>query len=120
MGFSTTTRESVGKAVVGVLSNLDETKNRAVYVQGAVLTLRELLELAKEALGDEGWIEIDGVTTEEKENVSMERFGKGERDMSVFIGVLLSTVLRGGMVGVLRRRGWIMSYLGWERWVRRS
>ena len=68
--FSTTTRDDVGKAVVGVLGNLEETRNRAVYVQGAVLTLKELLGLAKEALGDEGWTEVDGGTAEAKEKDS--------------------------------------------------
>ena len=56
--FSTTTLPSIGKAVVGVLKNLDETKDRAVYVQDTATTLKALVEKGKKATGDsEGWKE---------------------------------------------------------------
>ncbi|KAL8828194.1 MAG: hypothetical protein Q9191_002733 [Dirinaria sp. TL-2023a] len=57
--FSTTTLGSIGKAVVGVLRNLDATKNRAVFVQDIATTLKDLLAKAKKATGggSEGWKE---------------------------------------------------------------
>ncbi|KAK3988036.1 hypothetical protein QBC44DRAFT_382754 [Cladorrhinum sp. PSN332] len=60
--FSASTLEDIGKAVVGVLKKPEETKNRAVYVNSARVTLKGLLEKAKKASGtkDEDW------TVEEK------------------------------------------------------
>jgi len=49
--FSTTTLPSVGKAVAGVLRHPAETQNRAVYVQDAALSARDLARLAKKATG---------------------------------------------------------------------
>ncbi|KAI0112169.1 hypothetical protein GGR51DRAFT_508354 [Nemania sp. FL0031] len=49
--FSTTTLESVGKAVVGVLEKADETKNRAVYVQDAAPSLKQLKAMAEKVTG---------------------------------------------------------------------
>ncbi|KAI0556113.1 hypothetical protein F4679DRAFT_18325 [Xylaria curta] len=49
--FSTTTLESIGKAVVGVLRKPEETKNRAVYVQDAAPTLKQLEAVAEKVTG---------------------------------------------------------------------
>ncbi|KAI1075199.1 NAD(P)-binding protein [Whalleya microplaca] len=49
--FSTTTLASIGKAVVGVLKHPDETKNRAVHINDAAVTLRKLLTIAEEVTG---------------------------------------------------------------------
>ncbi|KAI8944791.1 hypothetical protein F4801DRAFT_170438 [Xylaria longipes] len=49
--FSTTTLESIGKAVVGVLKKPEETKNRAVYVQNAAPTLKQLKAIAEKVTG---------------------------------------------------------------------
>ena len=51
--FSTMTLATVAKPVVRVLTKLKETKNRAVYVQDAVLTLKDLFRLSEQALGEE-------------------------------------------------------------------
>lgn len=45
--FSTTTLATVAKAVVGIFQHLEETKNRAVYIQDAALSQNELLQIAK-------------------------------------------------------------------------
>lgn len=50
--FSTTTLSAVGQAVAGVLKHTEETKNRAVYVQSAAPTLRQLAEIGERATGD--------------------------------------------------------------------
>ena len=97
--FSTTTLATTGKAVVGVLKKPEETKNRAVYVQDAALTLRDLLRLSKEALGSEAWTEVDGGTTGEKEKLSYEKLAEGRKDPGVFLGFLLSAIFREGYGG---------------------
>ncbi|MCJ1312671.1 hypothetical protein MMC25_006347 [Agyrium rufum] len=97
--FSTTTLPTVGKAVVGVLSKPEETKNRAVYVQEAALTLKDLFGMAKKALGEDDWTEVDGGTTEEMEKASYEKLSKGQKDMGVMIGFLMSAIFREGYGG---------------------
>ena len=92
--FSSTTLPTVGKAVVGVLTKPEETKNRAVYVQEVALTLKDLFRLSKEALGEEGWTEVDGGSTEENEKASYEKLAKGQKDMGVFLAFLMSAIFR--------------------------
>lgn len=55
--FSATTLPTIGKAVVGVLTHAEQTKNRAVYVQDTATTLKKLAAMGKEATGAEGWKE---------------------------------------------------------------
>lgn len=55
--FSATSLPTIGKAVVGVLTHPEETKNRAVYVQDTATTLKHLTALGKTANGAEGWTE---------------------------------------------------------------
>lgn len=63
--FSTTPLHAVAKAVVGVLQHPTETANRAVRVHGRVLTQNQLLELAKKALGEQGWSVTESSTADE-------------------------------------------------------
>ncbi|KAK8081679.1 NAD(P)-binding protein [Apiospora saccharicola] len=49
--FSTTTLAGVGRAVAGVLEHPAETRNRAVFVQEAALSSRDLARYAKQATG---------------------------------------------------------------------
>ncbi|KAI0166923.1 NAD(P)-binding protein [Hypoxylon sp. FL1284] len=53
--FSTTTLESVAKAVSGVLRNLEATENRNVRVHSVSTTQNALLAKAKKAVGTDGW-----------------------------------------------------------------
>lgn len=55
--FSATTLPTIGKAVVGVLTHAEQTKNRAVYVQDTATTLRELAAKGKKATAADGWKE---------------------------------------------------------------
>jgi uncharacterized protein YbjT (DUF2867 family) len=50
-----TTLEAIGQATAGVLLRPAETANRAVFVHSVVKTQNQLIALAKEALGPEGW-----------------------------------------------------------------
>ncbi|OIW30307.1 isoflavone reductase family protein CipA [Coniochaeta ligniaria NRRL 30616] len=60
-----TTLEAVGKGVAAVLVHPEETENRPVYISSVVKSQREVVELAKEALGADGWeitkLDMDGV-----------------------------------------------------------
>lgn len=49
--FSATTLAGVGQAVAGVLKHPAETRNRAVFVQEAALSARDLARCAKQATG---------------------------------------------------------------------
>ncbi|KAK7951217.1 uncharacterized protein PG986_006945 [Apiospora aurea] len=88
--FSTTTLASIGKAVAGVLKHPAETRNRAVYVQDAALSGRDLARYAKKAVGvgagddsEQGWKENqlsvdevvkDGYAELQKENPNPANF----------------------------------------------
>ncbi|KAI0161451.1 NAD(P)-binding protein [Xylariaceae sp. FL1272] len=49
--FSTTTLETIGKAVVGVLKNPEATKNRGIYIQDTAVTTNQLHAWAEKATG---------------------------------------------------------------------
>ncbi|KAJ5718378.1 NAD(P)-binding protein [Penicillium malachiteum] len=53
--FSTTTLQSVGRAVCGVLMNPAPTKNRLIRVHDVTTTQRKLLSIAREVTGPYGW-----------------------------------------------------------------
>ncbi|KAK3385955.1 oxidoreductase CipA-like protein [Podospora didyma] len=58
---SFTTLSTIAKAVVGIVANLEATKNRAVFVHDAALTQRQLIHYAQEVLSSQ-WIIEDGST----------------------------------------------------------
>ncbi|KAJ4267548.1 hypothetical protein NW762_003655 [Fusarium torreyae] len=72
--FSTTTLDSVGDGVVGVLTHPEETKDRIVYIQDTVLTQKKLLALAKEVNPNKEWTvkeaKIDDVVAKSDANVA--------------------------------------------------
>ena len=53
--FSTTCLLTIGRAVVSVLTHLEETKNRAVYVHDTATTLQRLAAMGEKATGADGW-----------------------------------------------------------------
>jgi len=62
--FSSTSLPTIGKTVASVLKHLEQTKNRAIYVQDTATTLRKLAAMGKKATGAEGWRE-DTVSIDE-------------------------------------------------------
>ncbi|KAI1654479.1 NAD(P)-binding protein [Daldinia decipiens] len=54
---SATTLSTIGKAVVGVLRNPEQTKNRPVYVQETTISLKQIGEILKKHTGADGWKE---------------------------------------------------------------
>ncbi|KAL4874691.1 hypothetical protein BJY04DRAFT_233391 [Aspergillus karnatakaensis] len=75
--YSTTTLGAVGKAVVGILSKPEETRNRVVRVSEARLTLKQLLGIAEEVVGADGWTVTEPDTKDEVEK-ALVRVKKGE------------------------------------------
>ena len=55
--FSAASLQTIGRAVAGVLKQLEPTKNRAVYVHDTATTLKKLAAMAKHATGADGWKE---------------------------------------------------------------
>ncbi|KAK6431788.1 hypothetical protein LTR95_012048 [Oleoguttula sp. CCFEE 5521] len=62
--YSATSLRSVAKGVVGVLTHPEKTKNRFVKIDGIVLTQCKLFEIAKKAVGSEGWTVTEPSTAE--------------------------------------------------------
>ncbi|KAI8960363.1 NAD(P)-binding protein [Daldinia sp. FL1419] len=54
---SSTSLPTIGKAVVGVLRNPEQTKNRQVYIQEATISLRQIADILKKHTGPQGWKE---------------------------------------------------------------
>ncbi|EMC96207.1 hypothetical protein BAUCODRAFT_122237 [Baudoinia panamericana UAMH 10762] len=67
--FTATPLEMIGRGVVGVLRNPEETANRSVRVHGAGVTMKQILALAQKYTGgEEDWTvkEVDCGAMEEK------------------------------------------------------
>ena len=92
--FSTTRLETVGKAVVEVLKHPDETSNRDVYVHDAVVTQKQLAQLAGKK-----W-EAPNVDTAVLEKESYAELGKEQPDFT------------SAMYGFLKRAVWGEGYGG--------
>ena len=87
--FSATALDSVGQAVVGVLSHPEETKNRFVYVKDIDISQNQLLEIAKKVDPGKKWEEPTVIETADVEKSSYESLAKGEYTMPVMIGFIL-------------------------------
>ena len=86
--FSATTLESIGQAVVGVLTHLDETANRFVYVKDIDVSQIQLLEIAKKIDPGKKWEEPTLVDTAELERSSYESLAKGEVTVPVMMAFI--------------------------------
>ena len=81
--FSGILLSTAGEAVVGVLNNLEATKNRAVFVRDYVTTQNELLSIAR-ALAPERHIKPVHSDLDELEATANSRLEKGLYDMETF------------------------------------
>lgn len=97
--FSTTTLASVGKAVVGVLQNLDATKNKHVRVHDTVITQNKIIEITKKINGLP-W-DVKEATLEETRRTAGEKLksGKQEEIGGAMIMYLMSAVFGGDEYG---------------------
>lgn len=81
--MTSTTLAAIGQAVVSVLQHLDETKNRAVYTQSAVVTQNQLLKIVQKLHPGYKW-EITRTNSED-----LERIGRAEMEKenpNMFLG----------------------------------
>jgi uncharacterized protein YbjT (DUF2867 family) len=92
--FSTTSLPTIGKAVAAVLRKPAETKNRAVHVQDAAITQKELLAMGKKAAGAEGWTE-EVVDTEEWAATGWAELKKEKPDPAKFVMPFLASACWG-------------------------
>lgn len=92
--FSTTCLSDLGTVVAGVLKHPEETKNRAIFVQGANLSQNELLLKAEKITGTK-W-----TTTEAKisdlYDAMLAEMGKKEPNPGVFFPGFLKVAIFGG------------------------
>ena len=78
-----TTLESVGKATVSVLRHLEETENRTVFVSSIETSIKDLAQLAKEAIGADGW-ETSSRNNKEAFDKAMSDYAQGLRKKEMF------------------------------------
>ena len=90
--FSATTLDSVGQAVVGILSHPEETKNRFVYVKDIDVSQNQLLDIAKKVDPGKTWEEPILIDTAEVEKSSYESLAKGEFTTPVMMGFLMRAI----------------------------
>jgi hypothetical protein len=93
--FSTTTLATVGLAVVGVLSNTEETKNRAVFIQDMQTSQNKILAIAKKIAPEKDWTPVYASTETIKKD-SDAKIAKGDYSMPVMFGYLFSSVFGDG------------------------
>ncbi|XDG05004.1 hypothetical protein ABKA04_004619 [Annulohypoxylon sp. FPYF3050] len=98
--YSVSNLETVGKAVVGVLKNLEATKNRPVYVQDAAITQKELGAYLKKAVGADGWKETVSSTAEALKQGEEELKKPEPNGFIVFLTSLKSAVFAEGFGGL--------------------
>ncbi|GAB7350329.1 hypothetical protein MBLNU459_g0961t1 [Dothideomycetes sp. NU459] len=89
---STTTLADIAKAVVGVLNNPDETKNRTVFVESAAVSQKQLLELAKKKNPDLK-VETEEVDTSKLLEESHALLGQKDADIGqAMIGFIIVSI----------------------------
>ncbi|KAI0401994.1 NAD(P)-binding protein [Xylaria palmicola] len=92
--FSTTTLATIGRAVAGVLKHPEETKNRAVYVQDAALSSKQLLEIARRATGSDDW-KANTASLDEFVDQGWAELRKPQPDPAKFVRNLISAAIWG-------------------------
>ncbi|KAI9659494.1 MAG: hypothetical protein M1821_001752 [Bathelium mastoideum] len=90
--FSATSLDSIGQAVVGVLSHPEETENRFVYVKDIDVSQNQLLEIAKRVDPGKKWEEPVHVSTAELEKSSNESLAKGQVSPPVMMAYLFRVI----------------------------
>ncbi|KAF9890001.1 hypothetical protein FE257_006681 [Aspergillus nanangensis] len=96
--FSATRLSTVGKAVVGILKNLEVTKNRGVYFHDAVVTQNDLIAIARK-MDPQEWM-TTFASTAQIEAAGYEELGKEVPDIST------------AMLGFIARAVWGEGYGG--------
>lgn len=85
--ISVTRLAAIGQAVAGVLKHPDETVNRTVYIQEAGVSLKKLVEIAKELTPGKKWTVVEGSTAEVVQK-SNDALSKGVFEPWVFVTLI--------------------------------
>ncbi|KGO74774.1 hypothetical protein PITC_083830 [Penicillium italicum] len=93
--FSTTTLAGIGKGVVGIINNLDATKNLAVYIEEARVTQNELLELSGKS------IETNVLKTTDLEQEAFAELAKPSPNPAIFASKFILRAIFGEGFGTL-------------------
>ncbi|KAJ5513556.1 hypothetical protein N7463_003108 [Penicillium fimorum] len=93
--FSSTTLSGVGKGVVGIINNLEATKNSTVYINEASVTQNELLELSGKS------IETKIVSTTDLEQEAYAELAKPAPNPAIFGAKFVLRVIFGEGYGSL-------------------
>ncbi|KAH9206227.1 putative isoflavone reductase like protein P3 [Leptodontidium sp. 2 PMI_412] len=98
--FSTTTMATAAKAVVGVLKHYEETSNRAVYIQDAVVSQNMLLAIVKKHTPGKAWepVHVDLAEMKAESDAAMQ---KGTYDLSTLYSYLFVALFAEGFGGLL-------------------
>ena len=99
--FSTSTTSTVGKAVAGVLSHYEETKNRAVYVHDAITTQKKLVALGEKLMGSK--FDVKTVKTAELESAAYVELGKESPDPNLWFSFIKRAVWGEGFGGDFKK-----------------
>ncbi|KAJ5715769.1 uncharacterized protein N7483_012950 [Penicillium malachiteum] len=94
--ISVTTLPGIGKAVVGVLKNLDATKNKTVFVREAELSQKDLLQLAGKQVSNG-----QNVSTADLEKEAFAELQKPEPNVHTFVFGFLKRAIFGEGFGSL-------------------
>ncbi|KAJ5718670.1 hypothetical protein N7488_004316 [Penicillium malachiteum] len=94
--ISVTTLSGIGKAVVGVLNNLDATKNKTVFVSEAELSQKDLLQLADKQVSNS-----QNVSTADLEKEAFAELQKPEPNVPSFVFRFLKRAIFGEGFGSL-------------------
>ncbi|KEY69076.1 hypothetical protein S7711_09579 [Stachybotrys chartarum IBT 7711] len=90
--FSTTTLSSVADALEGVLTHLNETKNRPVYIEDIKLSQALVFDLAKQVAPSKPWeatvVKLDDMTAEADQRVS-----EGKLDAQTLVPYLFRALM---------------------------
>ena len=92
---SGTTRAGVGRAVVGVLKNPEETKNRFVYVAETEFTQNQLLKIS----GNEGKVQREEIKIADLEKQGYDALKESPPNGNKFAFNLILTGVYGGKYG---------------------
>lgn len=96
--FSATTLQSVGQAVVGVLTHPEETKNRQVKVQDVQVSQNKLLSIAKKVDPKRTWEPV-AVDIKEVEASVAQSLSKGDYSMGVMFDQIRLSIFGGNSYG---------------------
>ena len=100
--FSSTSLASIGLAVVGVLSHVEETKNRSVYVQDLTTSQNRILEIARK-VAPQLKHEPVHVDTDELLKDLNEKTAKGDYSLGTLYQFLHPSLLKEGYGGLMEK-----------------